>query len=80
MCSAETEQGVALAILKGEIDFQRDPFPSISSSAIELVRRMLTLDPKRRITAAQVLGIKHWILMLLIFLIHSIYAALITVS
>ncbi|KAH9651779.1 calcium-dependent protein kinase 33 [Citrus sinensis] len=52
---AETEQGVALAILKGEIDFQRDPFPSISSSAIELVRRMLTLDPKRRITAAQVL-------------------------
>ena len=80
MCSAETDQGVAQAILKGEINFQRDPFPSISSSAIELVRRMLTLDPKRRITAAQVLGIKHWILMLLIFLIHSIYAALITVS
>ena len=84
VCSAETEQGVAQAIVKveidGEIDFQRDPFPSISSGAIELVRRMLTPDPKRRITAAQVLGIKHWILMLLIFLIHSIYAALITAS
>ncbi|KDO37960.1 hypothetical protein CISIN_1g041589mg, partial [Citrus sinensis] len=39
---AETEQGVAQAILKGEINFQHDPFPSISSSAIELVRRMLT--------------------------------------
>ncbi|KAL9444474.1 hypothetical protein AB3S75_017629 [Citrus x aurantiifolia] len=52
---AETDQGVAQAILKGEINFQRDPFPSISSSAIELVRRMLTQDPKRRITVAQVL-------------------------
>ncbi|KAH9651742.1 calcium-dependent protein kinase 9 [Citrus sinensis] len=54
---AETDQGVAQAILKGEINFQRDPFPSISSSAIELVRRMLTQDPKRRITVAQVLGL-----------------------
>ncbi|KAH9803681.1 calcium-dependent protein kinase 9 [Citrus sinensis] len=52
---AETDQGVAQAILKGEINFQRDPFPNISSSAIELVRRMLTQDPKRRITVAQVL-------------------------
>ncbi|ESR65596.1 hypothetical protein CICLE_v10010666mg [Citrus x clementina] len=38
-----------------EIDFQTDPWPIISSSAKELVRRMLTQDPKRRITAAQVL-------------------------
>ncbi|GAY66293.1 hypothetical protein CUMW_247590 [Citrus unshiu] len=48
----ETEQGVALAILKGEINFQHDPFPSISSSAIELDANT---DPKWRITAAQVL-------------------------
>ncbi|KAH9803706.1 calcium-dependent protein kinase 33 [Citrus sinensis] len=38
-----------------EIDFQTDPWPIISSSAKELVRRMLTQDPKRWITAAQVL-------------------------
>ncbi|KDO62707.1 hypothetical protein CISIN_1g043230mg, partial [Citrus sinensis] len=48
------DQRVDAAILKGEINFQRDPFPSASSSAIELVHRMLTQDPKRRIIAAQV--------------------------
>ncbi|GAY68612.1 hypothetical protein CUMW_265480 [Citrus unshiu] len=48
------DQRVDAAILKGEINFQRDPFPSVSSSAIELVHRMLTQDPKRRIIAAQV--------------------------
>lgn len=56
MCAAETEQGVARAILKGYIDFERHPWPTISSSAKELVRRMLTQDPKERITSAQVLG------------------------
>ena len=80
MYPAETKKGTYDAILQGEIDFDTDPWPSISSTAKDLVRRMLTKDPKRRITAAQVLGIKHWILMLLIFLIHSIYAALITAS
>ncbi|KAH9651783.1 calcium-dependent protein kinase 33 [Citrus sinensis] len=58
----EMDQRVDAAILKGEINFQRDPFPSVSSSAIELVHRMLTQDPKRRIIAAQVVVIKHQIL------------------
>ncbi|KAH9803708.1 calcium-dependent protein kinase 33 [Citrus sinensis] len=60
----EMDQRVDAAILKGEINFQRDPFPSASSSAIELVHRMLTQDPKRRIIAAQVVVIKHQILMM----------------
>ena len=61
MCSAETDEGILEKISKGEgeIDFQTDPWPIISSSAKELVRNMLTRDPKKRITAAQVLGIKH---------------------
>lgn len=52
---AETEKGIFDAILQGHIDFESSPWPSISSSAKDLVRRMLTQDPKRRITSAQVL-------------------------
>ncbi|KAG7019849.1 Calcium-dependent protein kinase 30 [Cucurbita argyrosperma subsp. argyrosperma] len=53
---AETEQGVALAILRGLLDFKREPWPQVSESAKSLVRQMLEPDPKRRLTAQQVLG------------------------
>ncbi|CAH8391098.1 unnamed protein product [Eruca vesicaria subsp. sativa] len=53
---AETEQGVALAILRGVIDFKRDPWPQISESAKSLVKQMLDPDPARRLTAQQVLA------------------------
>lgn len=52
---AETEKGIFDAILEGYIDFESSPWPSISDSAKDLVRRMLTQDPKKRITSAQVL-------------------------
>lgn len=52
---AETEQGVALAILRGVIDFKREPWPQISDSAKSLVRQMLEPDPRKRLTAQQVL-------------------------
>ncbi|XP_021906163.1 calcium-dependent protein kinase 33 [Carica papaya] len=52
---AETEKGIFAAILEGNIDFDSDPWPTISNSAKDLVRRMLTQDPKQRITSAQVL-------------------------
>ncbi|XP_044504911.1 calcium-dependent protein kinase 33-like [Mangifera indica] len=52
---AETEKGIFAAIVEGKIDFESKPWPSISSSAKDLVRRMLTADPKKRITSAQVL-------------------------
>ncbi|XP_022727668.1 calcium-dependent protein kinase 10-like [Durio zibethinus] len=52
---AETEQGVALAILRGVIDFKREPWPQVSESAKSLVRQMLEPDPKKRFTAKQVL-------------------------
>lgn len=53
---AETEKGIFDSILKGEIDFASEPWPSISDSAKDLVRKMLTQDPRKRITSAQVLG------------------------
>ncbi|XP_020991369.1 calcium-dependent protein kinase 13 isoform X2 [Arachis duranensis] len=51
----ESEQGVAQAILRGLIDFKREPWPSISESAKSLVKQMLEPDPKLRLTAKQVL-------------------------
>ncbi|KAG5561344.1 hypothetical protein RHGRI_004392 [Rhododendron griersonianum] len=53
---AETEKGIFDAILQGEIDFDSEPWPTISNSAKDLVRKMLTQDPKQRITSSQVLG------------------------
>ncbi|KAK1426944.1 hypothetical protein QVD17_15626 [Tagetes erecta] len=52
---AESEQGVAQAILRGLIDFKREPWPSVSEGAKNLVRQMLEPDPKLRLTAKQVL-------------------------
>lgn len=56
LLAAETEQGVALAILRGVLDFKREPWPQISDNAKSLVRKMLETDPRKRLTAKQVLG------------------------
>ncbi|KAG0470896.1 hypothetical protein HPP92_017016 [Vanilla planifolia] len=52
---AENEKGIFDAILQGDIDFESAPWPSISNSAKDLVRKMLTQNPKQRITSAQAL-------------------------
>ncbi|THU55826.1 hypothetical protein C4D60_Mb11t10710 [Musa balbisiana] len=52
---AESEQGVAQAILRSVIDFKREPWPKVSDSAKDLVRHMLDPDPKQRFTAQQVI-------------------------
>ncbi|KAJ0966306.1 hypothetical protein J5N97_027444 [Dioscorea zingiberensis] len=52
---AETEQGVAQAIIRSVVDFRRDPWPIVSDNAKDLVRKMLDPDPKRRLTAQEVL-------------------------
>ena len=65
MCPAETQLGIFDAILQGDIDFDSAPWPTISSGAKDLVCRMLTQDPKKRITAAEVLGRKFLTSMML---------------
>lgn len=55
---SESEHGIFNAILRGHIDFTSDPWPSISNAAKDLVRKMLTTDPKQRLTAQEVLS-KH---------------------
>lgn len=52
---SESEQGIFEQVLKGELDFVSEPWPSISESAKDLVRRMLVRDPKKRLTAHEVL-------------------------
>ncbi|WZY68095.1 hypothetical protein YC2023_000335 [Brassica napus] len=52
---AETQQGIFDAVLKGYIDFDSDPWPVISDSAKDLIRRMLCSKPAERLTAHEVL-------------------------
>ncbi|CAN6253750.1 unnamed protein product [Urochloa humidicola] len=52
---AETQQGIFDAVLKGVIDFDSDPWPVISESAKDLIRRMLNPRPAERLTAHEVL-------------------------
>ncbi|KAL7137202.1 hypothetical protein ABFS83_10G076900 [Erythranthe nasuta] len=51
----ETEQGIFEQVLKGDLDFVSEPWPSISDSAKDLIKKMLVRDPKKRPTAHQVL-------------------------
>ncbi|XP_057450023.1 calcium-dependent protein kinase 1-like [Lotus japonicus] len=53
---AENEQGIFDAILRGHIDFVSDPWPSVSSNAKDLVKKMLRADPKERISAVEALS------------------------
>lgn len=57
---AENEQGIFDTILRGHIDFSSDPWPSISSSAKDLVKKMLRADPKERLAAVDVLSKFHF--------------------
>ncbi|KAJ7967687.1 Calcium-dependent protein kinase [Quillaja saponaria] len=52
---AENEKGIFESVLNDEIDFETQPWPSISEGAKDLVKKMLTRDPKKRITSTQVL-------------------------
>jgi calcium-dependent protein kinase len=52
---AESEQGIFEQVLRGDLDFSSEPWPSISESAKDLVRKMLIRDPKKRLTAHEAL-------------------------
>ncbi|GMP26728.1 hypothetical protein CsSME_00003046 [Camellia sinensis var. sinensis] len=52
---AETELGIFRQILQGKLDFESEPWPGISDSAKDLIRKMLDRNPKRRLSAHEVL-------------------------
>ena len=53
---SETEKAIFEAILEGKLDLQSPPWPSISASAKDLIKQMLTMNHTKRITAADALG------------------------
>ena len=70
---AETEQGVAQAIIHAVVDFRRDPWPKVSDKAIELVKKMLDPDPKKRLTAQEVLGKCNYIKSVLFIFVRGLF-------
>lgn len=56
LTSTETEEGIAQAIIRGTLDFTRDPWPKVSEEAKDIVKRMLDPNPYTRITVQEVLG------------------------
>ncbi|KAG5543988.1 hypothetical protein RHGRI_016666 [Rhododendron griersonianum] len=55
-CEEENEQGIFDAVIQGNLDFASDPWPSISNSAKDLVKKMLQSDPKERLSTTEVLN------------------------
>ncbi|KAG6517595.1 hypothetical protein ZIOFF_020991 [Zingiber officinale] len=52
---ADTDKGIAQAILRSVIDFKIEPWPRVSGGAKDLVMHMLDPNPKKRFKAQQVL-------------------------
>ncbi|KAK1270884.1 Calcium-dependent protein kinase 32 [Acorus gramineus] len=52
---AETDEGIAQAIIHSVVDFERDPWPKVSENAKELLKGMLDPNPYTRLTAQEVL-------------------------
>ncbi|CAD6268826.1 unnamed protein product [Miscanthus lutarioriparius] len=53
---AENENGIFTAILRGQLDLSSEPWPHISPGEKDLVRKILHINPKERLTAFQVLN------------------------
>lgn len=52
----KTEDGIFKEVLKNKPDFKRKPWPNISASAKDLIKKLLVKDPRARFTAAQALS------------------------
>uniref|UniRef100_A0ACD6A1B2 Uncharacterized protein n=1 Tax=Avena sativa TaxID=4498 RepID=A0ACD6A1B2_AVESA len=53
---AENENAIFTAVLRGQVDFNGDPWPNVSAGAKDLVKKMLNINPRERLTAFQVLN------------------------
>ncbi|XP_060192709.1 calcium-dependent protein kinase 18-like [Lycium barbarum] len=52
----KTEDGIFKEVLRNKPDFHRKPWPTISNSAKDFVKKLLVKDPRARLTAAQALS------------------------
>ena len=53
--NAETDEEIFSAVLKGEFVFPEEEWNSVSEEAKNLIKKMLVLDPKKRISALEAL-------------------------
>lgn len=53
---ARTESGIFRAVLKADPSFDEAPWPSLSTDAVDFVKRLLNKDYRKRLTAAQALS------------------------
>jgi len=51
----DSEDQIFRMVLRGEPDLASDPWPAISAEAKDVVRRLLTVDPRKRATAGEIL-------------------------
>ncbi|MFS7942261.1 putative protein kinase CAMK-CDPK family [Helianthus anomalus] len=58
---AETEMGIFRQILQAKLNFESELWPAIIDSAKDLIRKMLDRNPKKRLTAHEVLCKYPWI-------------------
>ncbi|KAL6871577.1 hypothetical protein ACP4OV_014406 [Aristida adscensionis] len=56
----KTEDGIFKEVLKNKPDFRRKPWPNITPSAKDFVKKLLVKDPRARLTAAQALS-HEWV-------------------
>ncbi|KAI7733437.1 hypothetical protein M8C21_023801 [Ambrosia artemisiifolia] len=52
---ARTESGIFRAVLKADPSFDEAPWPSLSTEAVDFVKRLLNKDYRKRLTASQAL-------------------------
>ncbi|GAA0186443.1 non-receptor serine/threonine protein kinase [Lithospermum erythrorhizon] len=52
----KTEDGIFKEVIRNKPDFRRKPWPTISTSAKDFVKKLLVNDPHARLTAAQALS------------------------
>ncbi|KAH7685044.1 Non-specific serine/threonine protein kinase protein [Dioscorea alata] len=52
---AETDEGIARAIIRSVVNFDKEPWPKVSKHAKDLVKQMLDPNPYTRLTAEEVL-------------------------
>jgi serine/threonine protein kinase len=77
---SESESGIFKQILRGKLDLETEPWPSISDSAKDLVRKMLTRDPKKRQSAHEVLCKSHSVPPHITLCVTQVYLLMITMG
>lgn len=69
----KTEGGIFREVLRNRPDFRRKPWPTVSDSAKDFVRKLLVKNPLARLTAAQALCISFFPILYHLRLFFSAY-------